>query len=124
MDKMMHPCALTWLPKLAINTLCLYIKKSLILNNINILCFYPAPTAAGAAPPKNQATAKRGVLYMPQQPCRFSNTFFFALPSGVPVSNCFIGPLRAPTKNSLEDRMSKFHLVKKWWDLENRDFAV
>ena len=43
---------------------------------------------------------------------------FFALPRGVPVSNCFNGLLRALTKNSLEDRMSKFHLVKKWWHFE------
>ena len=49
---------------------------------------------------------------------------FFALPRGVPVWNCFNGLLRALTKNSLEDRMSKFHLVKIWWDFENRDFGV
>ena len=48
----------------------------------------------------------------------------FALARRVPVSNCFNGLLRALTKNSLEDRMSKFHLVKKWWDFENRDFGV
>ena len=39
-------------------------------------------------------------------------------------SNCFNGLLRALTKNSLEDRMSKFLLVKKWWDFENRVFWV
>ena len=110
------------------------------MNRMELQCFIPFHTfhfirvsfllvfsqyrkTAGAAPPKNQATAKRGVLYMPQQPCGFS-TVFFALPRGVPVSNCFNGLLRALTKISLEDRMSKFHLVKKWWDFENRDFGV
>ena len=49
---------------------------------------------------------------------------FFALPRGVPVTNCFNGLLRALMKNSLENRMSKFHLVKKWWYFENCDFGV
>ena len=52
------------------------------------------------------------------------NHVYFDLPREVPVSNCFNGLLRSLTKNSLEDRMSKFHLVKKWWDFENRDFGV
>ena len=91
---------------------------------MNYLPNNPAPAAAGATPPKTKATAKRGVLYMPQQPCPFSTTFLFALPRVVPVSNRFNGLLRNLTKYSLEDRMSKFHLVKKWWDFENRVFWV
>ena len=98
-----------------------------ILESATIVEYYswnPAPAPVGAAPPKNQgnrearsatyATAAVSVLYH----------VFFALPRGVPVSNCFNGLLRALTKNSLEDRMSKFHLLKKWLDFENRDFGV
>ena len=32
--------------------------------------------------PKTKATAKRGVLYMPQQPCRFPTTFFCSSQGG------------------------------------------
>ena len=89
----------------------------------------PAPVAAGAAPPKNQGNREaKSAIYM----CSIYATaafpifdnIFFALPRGFPVSNCFNGLLKALTKNSLQDYMSKFHLVKKWWDFENRDFGV
>ena len=46
------------------------------------LCIYPATVVVGAAPPKNMATAKRGVLYMPQHPCLFSTTFFLLFLGG------------------------------------------
>ena len=85
---------------------------------------YPAPAAAGAAPPKNQGNREaRSAIYATVAVPIFDHVFF-ALPRGVPVSNCFNSLLRTLTKNSLKDRMSKFHLVKKWWDFENRDFGV
>ena len=85
---------------------------------------YPAPAGAGAAPPKNQGNCEaRSAIYATAAVPIFEHVFF-ALPREVPISNCFNGLLRALTKNSLEDRMSKFHLVKKWWDFENRDFGV
>ena len=85
---------------------------------------YPAPAVAGAAPPKNQGNREvRSAIYATAAVPIFDHVFF-ALRRGVPVSNCFNGLLKALTKNSLEDRMSKFHLVKKWWDFENRDFGV
>ena len=65
----------------------------------------------------------RSVIYATAAVLIFDHVFF-AFPRRVPVSNCFNGILRALTKNSLEDRMSKFHLVKKWWDFENCDFGV
>ena len=84
----------------------------------------PAPAAAVAAPPQNQGNHEaRNAIYATAAVPIFDHVFF-ALPRGVPVSNCFNGCLRALTKNSLEDRMSKFHLVKKWWDFENRDSGV
>ena len=84
----------------------------------------PAPTAEGAAPSKNQGNREaRSAIYATAAMPIFDHVFF-ALPRGVPVSNCFNGLLRALTKNSLQDCMSKFHLVKKWWDFENRDFGV
>ena len=64
------------------------------------------------------------MLYMSQQPCQYSTTIFFALPRGVPFLNYFNSLRRALTKNPLENRMSKFLLVKKWWDFENRVFCV
>ena len=97
---------------------CFRLKTYFLLENI----IYPAPAVAGAAPPKNQGN--RELLYMPQQPCPCSTTFFETPPRGVSISNCFNGLLRVLMKNSLEDCMSKFHLVKKWWDFENRDFGV
>ena len=45
--------------------------------------------------PKTKATAKRGVLYMPQQPCPFSTTFFLPFLGGFRsqiVSMAFLGP--------------------------------
>ena len=84
----------------------------------------PAPAAAGSAPPKNQGNREaRSAIYATAAVPVFDHVFF-ALSMGLPVSNCFNGLLRALTKNSLEDRMSKFLLVKKWWDFENRDFGV
>ena len=81
----------------------------------------PAPATPGAAPPKNQGNreARSATAAGP-----IFDHILFALPRGVPVSNCFNGLIKALMKNSLEDRMSKFHLVKKWWDFENRDFGV
>ena len=84
----------------------------------------PAPAAAGAAPPKNQGNREARSATYATAAVPFSTTFFSALPRGVPVSSYFNGLLRALMKNSLEDRMSKFHLVKKWWDFENRDLGV
>ena len=84
---------------------------------------HPAPSAAGAAPPKNQGNREaRSAIHATAAVPVFDHVFF-ALPRGVPVSNCFNGLLRTLMKNSLQDRMSKFHLVKKWWDFENRDFG-
>ena len=74
--------------------------------------------------PKNQGNREaRSAIYATAAVPIFDHVFI-ALPGGVPVSNCFNGLLRTLTKNSLEDRMSKFHLVKKWWDFENRDYGV
>ena len=45
--------------------------------------------------PKTKATAKRGVLYMPQQSCLFSTTFFVLFLEGFRsqiVSMAFLGP--------------------------------
>ena len=84
----------------------------------------PAPAVAGAAPPKNQGNREARIAIYATAAVPIFDHVFFALPRRVPVSNCFNGLLRALTKNSLEDRMSKFHLVKKWWDFENRDFGV
>jgi len=87
-------------------------------------CAYPAPTAADAAPPKNQGNREaRSAIYATATVPIFDHVFF-ALPRGVLVSNCLNGLLMALTKNSLENRMSKFHLVMKWWDFENRDSAI
>ena len=58
--------------------------------------FYPALVVAGATPPKTQATTKR-VLYMPQQPCRYSATYFVLSLGGFRsqnVSIAFLGPWR------------------------------
>ena len=115
----------TYLEKLKFNfLLCLYTRVSSYIRNIYIIYIYPAPTAAGAAPPKNQGNREaRSAIYATAAVPIFDH-IFFTLPRGVPVSNCFNGFPMAQTKNSLEDRMSKFHLVKKWWDFENRDFGV
>ena len=84
----------------------------------------PASAVAGAAPPKIQGNCEvRSAIYATAAEPIFGYVFFTS-PRWVPVSNCFNDLLRALTKNSLEDCMSKFHLVKKWWDLENRDFGV
>ena len=88
------------------------------------LVSYPAPAAASAAPPKNQGNREaRSAIYATSAVPIFDHVFF-ALPRRVPISNCFNGLLRALTKNSLEDRISKFHFIKKWWDFENRDIGV
>ena len=83
----------------------------------------PAPATAGAAPPKNQGNREASAIYATAVVPIFDHVFFY-FPRGVPVLNCFKGLLRALMRNSLEDCMSKFHLVKKWWDFENRDFGV
>ena len=94
------------------------------LHNSYLSCLSdPVPAAAGAAPPKNQGNREASVIYATAAVPIFDHVFF-PLPRRVPVSNCFNGLLRALTKNSLEDCMSKFYLVKKWWDFENRDFGV
>ena len=81
----------------------IYIKQIYIY-----ICLY-----IDAAPPKNQGNREaRSAIYATAAAPIFDHVFL-ALASGVPVSNCFNGLLRALTKNSLEDRMSKFHLVKK-----------
>ena len=62
---------------------------------------HPAPAGAGAAPPKKQGNREaRSAIYATAAVPIFDHDFF-ALPRGVPVSNCFNGLLRALTKNSL-----------------------
>ena len=77
-----------------------------------IFNIHPAPAAEGAAPPKNQGNREAGSAIYATAAVPIFDHVFFALHRGVPVSNCFNGFLSALTKNSLEDHMSKFHLVK------------
>ena len=88
-----------------------------------ILLDYPAPAEAGAAPPELRPRGAGSAIYATAAGPIFDHVFF-PLPRGFPVSNCFNGLLRALTNNPPEDRMSKFHLVKKWWYFETRDFGV
>ena len=63
---------------------------------------------------------------MPQQPCPFSTTFFCSSYGGFRsqiVSMAFLGPWRRTLSKTVW-RMSKFHLVKKWWGFENHIFWV
>ena len=115
---------LTMNDKLTLITYVLFFFNTIHLSRSNKITNNPAPAAAGAAHPKNQGNREeRSAIYATVAVPIFDH-IFFALPREVPVSNCFNGLLRALMKNSLEDRMSKFHLVKKWWDFENRDFGV
>ena len=88
--------------------ICFCILKSVLVKGSVLLS---STRGCGCCPSQKPGNREaRSVIYATAAVPIFDH-IFFALPRGVPVSNCFNGHLRALSKNSLEDRKSKFHLV-------------
>ena len=84
---------------------------------------YPAPAAAGAAPPKLRQPRKRECYICHNSRADFRQSFS-ASSKAVDAPNTFQIPSEGPNEEPIEDGMSKIVLVFRLQDFENSVFCL